>query len=299
MAYNPIIQESITTDTYGNSLLNRLSDLYFCIHSGAEDMVYAMVNLPKVSEQGFLEIEIIMAAILSNRVEKGIVLQSLLLGNPAFHKVGLTNISNAMEGYLHQHKLVIWADNIRERHSLLEFVKNNGELKLAHLKEPDASGNKTAPLFIDDNTNRSILCRFVFFAENEQNADFIKRNKSDIVIDETVDGEYLFRHKRDLDWAFDFYMKQIAYYIYCSPLQYKFVLCEAEVEKGLANIKRRPTNAIVLNKVEPLSKSDFEESSDICPDIGYALDAGVGTMEEMAISTCIVELGFTSRKPSL
>ena len=291
--HDSIIQKStVTTDIYGDRLLDRLHDIYSCIHFGAEEMVSEMVNLPGVSEQGLMEIEIIMAAILSYRVEKGIVLQSLLAEKPAFHKVGLTNITKAMEGYLNEYRSVILEDDIKRRSTLLDFVKDHVKLKLATLIEHDEYGNKKAPIFVDNNANVT-HCRFVLFDENEQNADFIIENKSSIIIDETKKGEYLFRHQRDLDWSFEYFMRLIAFYVYCSPLNYRHVLCGGEIEEGLAGIKRRATNVSVISDINnEIPKSDFEETSNICPDIHYALMEGVNCMVALAISTGLIESGL-------
>lgn len=82
-----------TTDIYGAKLLKRLSDIYYCIHAGAENMAREMVNLPEISKEGMMEIEILMAAILSKNIEESIVLQALLSGNPLLKKEELSEIA--------------------------------------------------------------------------------------------------------------------------------------------------------------------------------------------------------------
>lgn len=280
-------QDSTTTDIYGQRLLKRLSDIYYCIHAGAEGMASQLFNLPKVSKEGMMEFEILMAAILSNQVEKGIVLQAMLSGNPSFNEVGLTDMSEAMELYLKQYRTQILRDDIKNRSSLLDFAKIHGQLKLATLEDEKTGEISKIPVFVDNNKN-IIKCRFLFFAENEKTSDYIIKNKNSIFIDETKEGEYLFRLKRDLEYDYNFFMKIIAYNIYCSPLNYQNRISINKIDSQLAHIKRMPTNVIVAYDIKTVEDSAFHDISDICPYISYALYEGSRIMRALAVSLGII-----------
>ena len=269
-------------DIYGTNLQDRLSDIYSVIQGAATFMAEQMVNLPSISNEGKLEMELIMAGILSYRIEKHIILQALLANNPAFCNLSHTNILNAMDGYLADYEFLI----LRKRYPLLDFAKTHGKLKLKHLTEPDKGGKLVAPLFVDD--NNITLCRFVFFEDYELTPEFIVKNKSNILVEESSDGEYLFRLQWDLDSFYNDFMKLIAYYIYCSPLKYKNVLCGVEIDEGLTSIKRRATNTIVFYGEGEIRQSDLEETPNICPDISYALEQGVYSLNALGTSTGII-----------
>ena len=271
-------------DIYGTNLQDRLSDIYFVIQSSAAFMAEQMINLPRISNEGNLEMEIIMAGILSYRIEKSIILQALLANNPAFCDLSPTNILNAMDGYLLDYEYLVLN---RKRYPLLDFAKTHGKLKLQHLTDPDRGGELIAPLFVDENNNIT-RCRFAFFDNYELTPDFIVKNKSNILVEETSDGEYLFRLQWDLDRFYNDFMKLIAFYIYCSPLKYRNILTSIEIDNNLMSIKRRSTNVIVLRGLKEFSKSEMEESSDICPDISYALEQGVYSLNALGISTGII-----------
>lgn len=276
-----------TTDIYGDKLLERLSDIYYSIHAGAENMVREMVNLPEVSKEGMMEIEILMAAILSKKIEESIVLQALLSGNPLLKKEELSKITEAMESYLYQYKSQVLHDDIKGRYPLLDFAKVHGKLKLCDFKNVNAVEITKYPLFIDENSKMT-KCRFVWFEKNEETADFIVKNKTNIFVDETKDGEYLFRLKRDIDYDYNFFMKTIAYYIYQSPLKYKCFLDSEEIDRSLANVKRKTTNVIITSEVKTGGESAFEEKSEICSDINYAFNQGIYMLEGLASSAGLI-----------
>ena len=279
-----------TTDIYGTRLVERLSDIYACIQDGAEDMENQMCcSFPKPSPEGRMEMEIIMAAILSREVEKGIVLQSLLAGNSSYNTVGLTNISEIMDARLKTYRFYVLEDYVQERHTLKELMKANDKLVLKGLKDPDESGNVVSPIFIKDGIE-AIRCRFWYFEKKEQTAEFIRNNYSSIVVDKTIDGEYLFKQQRDIDSLFIDEMKYIAYDIYCAPLFHKSVLTSIERDQELGGIKRRASNVIILKGIQCLSAEEVKESSDIGLQVGYALQEGVRTMGVMTSS-----LGITGK----
>lgn len=270
-------------DIYGTNLQDRLSDIYFVIHGAAAFMAEQMTNLSSISNEGKLEMEIIMAGILSYRIEKHIILQALLENNPAFSHLCQTSILNAMNGYLLDYEYLVLN---KKRYPLLDFAEKHGKLKLQHLTEPDKGGELIAPLFVDE--NNITLCRFAFLENYELTPEFIVKNKSNILVEESSDGEYLFRLQWDLDRFYNDFMKLIAYYIYCSPLNYKNVLCDVEIDEGLSNIKRKATNIIVFYKEGEIPQSDLEETPNICPDISYALEQGVYSLNALGISTGII-----------
>ena len=271
-------------DIYGTNLQDRLSDIYFVIQGAADYMADQMINLPSISSEGKLEMEIIMAGILSYRIDKSIILQALLANNPAFSKISLDNILKAMNGYLQDYEYLLLNE---KRYSLLDFAKTHGKLKLLLLTEPDKGGELKAPMFVDENNNIT-QCRFAFFDNFELTPEFIVNNKSNILVEESVDGEYLFRLQWDLDRFFDDYMKLIAYYIYCSPLNYQNVLTSIEIDNGLAGIKRKATNVIAFYHEGEMPESALEETPNICPDISYALEQGVYSLNSVGISTGII-----------
>lgn len=271
-------------DIYGTNLLDRLSDIYLVIHNAAVFMAEQMINLPSISNEGKLEMEIIMAGILSYRIEKNIILQALLANNPAFCNLSQTNILNAMDGYLLDYEYLVLN---KKRYPLLDFAKTHGKLKLQHLTEPDKGGELKAPVFVDENNNIT-RCRFAFFENYELTPDFIVKNKSNILVEESSGGEYLFRLQWDLDRFYNDFMKQIAYYIYCSPLNYKNVLSSVEIDKGLTNINRKATNIIIFYGEREIPQSDLGETPNICPDISYALEQGVYSLNAVGISIGII-----------
>lgn len=280
-------EASPTTDIYGGLLLERLSDIYYCIHAGAEEMVCQMINLPEVSKEGMMEIEILMAAILSNNIKISIVLQALLSGNPLFENLKLAKIIEAMESYLSQYKSQVLHNDIKERNSLLDFAKVHGKLKLIDFKNTNTGKITKYPLFVDANF-KMIKCRFVCFEENEKTANFIVKNKNNIIVDETKDGEHLFRLKRDIDYDYNFFMKIIAYYVYYSPLKYEYFLDSEEIDKRLANIKKKTSNVIILSEVNDIRRAAFEETSEISPDISYAFDQGIYMLKGIAASEGLI-----------
>lgn len=273
------------TDMYGDHLQDRLSDLYSIISSASKKMTNQMINLPSISQEGKLETEIIMAGILSSSVDKKIILQALLANNPSYSSLYQTNILNAMARYVHDYEFLFLN---HRRIPLLEFQKNHGRLKLMQLTEPDKGGELKAPIFVDDKGNIT-RCRFAFFKNYETTPEFIIKNKSSILVEETLDNEYLFRLKYDLDRCYDDYMKLIAFNIYCSPLNYRNVLSSFDIEKGLASITRKATNVIVSYNINNISKSDFEKNSNICPDISYSFEQGVQTLFALGESLCLVD----------
>lgn len=280
-----------TTDIGGDDLLRRLPDIYSCIKAGADYMVENIVGLPTVSDKGRMEIELLMAAILSYRLEKGIVTQSLLLGNPSFNSIGLTIISNAMEAYLNMYKHVIIKDGIKARYSYTEFYKSHNNIKLGQLKEKDKYGNTKAPIFYDDNS-KMIVCHFSHFCDEEQTAEFISNNSASIIVDETNEGEYVFRLMKDIDNTYNHFLKYVAYYVYCSPLDYNHVLSDKAIQNELANIKLQDSNNSITYDIQSLSNNDSIKSSDIYPYIDCALEQGIYMLENMCFCLSILKEGL-------
>ena len=280
-----------STDIEGNDLRGRLSDIYSCINAGADNMIDNIVGLPTVSDEGKMEIEILMAAILSYRVEKGIVIQSLLSGNPSFNSVGLTNISNAMDAYLNMYKHVIIKEGIKVRCSLKEFAKSHGKLKLGHLQEKDKYGNIKAPIFVGDDSKMTV-CHFALFSEEEQTGEFISKNWNNIIVDETDEGEYVFRLIENINNDYCSFLEYIAYYIYCSPLNYKSVLWSGTIKNELSNIKIQDSNIIITYDIHNMSRINANNSSDIPPYIDCALDQGIYMLENMCFCLSILENGL-------
>lgn len=271
-----------TTDIYGTKLVRRLPDIYDCIHYGAEEMEEHMSRFPKPSKEGHMEIELLMAAILSRQVEKGIVIQSLLLGDSDFNFVGITGISEMMDEYLNDYRKRFLHEGL-QRHSLKDFIKENGNLVLRQLKEPDQYGNIRIPIF-KKNEIETVCCRFVCFEKSEQTVDFIRENFDHIIIDKTEDGEYLFRHQRDINWLFEESMKYVAYFIFCSPLNHKYNLTEQERDRELSAIKRQGPGVYILSGQRFVSSDDLGENADISPILNISVEEGAKRLELLAAS---------------
>lgn len=276
-----------TTDIYGGKLMERLPDIYSCIHAAAEEMANQMVAMPKLGKNGMSELEIIFAGILSHNINQHIVIQALLHGNPKFFDIEASNLGGAMESYKSSYESQILCTHIKKRIPLMEFARSHGKLKLKDIDRPDKSGNLKAPIFVLSESE-IITCRFYFFDKEEQTADYIVANKNDIYIDITQEGEYLFKLRRDINWWYDEFMKYIAYYIYVSPLNYHYYLHGDDIEDAIKDIKRGKTNVLVGTDITQVKASDFEENSNILSSISYALNEGIRTLDVLASSTGLI-----------
>ena len=139
---NIVIQSaSPTTDIYGTPISNRLKDVFNCIQEGADWMIKQLVQMPIVSVQGRMETEIIIASILALEIDKGLVIQSLLLGNPLYNNIGITRILAKIENYISLYKQNVNREYVKKSSPLLEFAKDKGKLKIADFKIPDAYGH--------------------------------------------------------------------------------------------------------------------------------------------------------------
>lgn len=282
------IQNSTPTkDIYGDPLMNRLDDIYDCIHSAAEDMIREMVGMPKLSEKGVLELELLFAAILSHDIDKNIVLQSLLTGNDEFRKLDITNVLLAIDSYHNQYQYDILNIHVSQRVPLMEFAKAHGKLKISTLPKQDTFGNYKVPIFVK-NDSEILECHFAFWGENTHTPDFIVKNKNNIVVDLSTEGEYIFRHIDDINQRIDDFMKYITFYAYKSPLDYHTFLSGDEIEEAIKNIKRDKTNIVVVPSARIVHPSEFEETSNITTTVHYAFTGGTRALGVLSASIGLV-----------
>ena len=276
-----------TIDIYGDKLIDRLSDIYSCIKSAAENFLNQMVGLPIPSEKGKLEIEILMAAVLAHDIDKNIILQSLLSGNVKYKDLDITNILLSIDSYLKSYRKNILLYHLDQRVPLMEFAKMHGKLKIGVFNNSDTGESYKAPLFVMEDSKK-VFCGFVGFNEDEQTPTFISQNKSDIFVDVTKNGKYLFKLKRDINNEFNIFIKEIAWYIYVSPLKYNYFIGEEELQEGLKSIKRKDSNVIIVSDINKVKESDFHETSDIVPYISYAFNQGVYSLISLASSLGLI-----------
>lgn len=277
-----------TSDIYGTKLINRVSDIYHCIHYASEHMAEQMVGLPKLSEKGILELDVLFAGILSHHIDSEIVFLSLIAGSKEFSYIPIRDLKTAMTSYRNQYEYCILCENVLKRVPLLEFAKSNGgKLKIMTSAQEDKFGNTKMPIF--EQSNSQILkCAFGFWGDNTQTAEFIIANKNEIVIEIRKDGEYVFRLAREIKEDYNFFLKYIAFYTYTSPLNFHNAILGTKIEDAVKEIKRGKSNVIVMSDVHSVKPSDFEESSDIIPTIQYAFSEGVRFVETLAASNGLV-----------
>ena len=276
-----------TTDIYGDKLMERLSDIYFCIKSAAENFLNEMVGLPIPNENGKLEIEILMAAVLAHDIDKNIVLQSLLSGNAKYNDLDITNILLSIDSYLKSYRKNILLYHLDKRVPLMEFAKAHGKLKIGVFNNSATSESFKAPLFVMEGS-KNLYCGFVGFSEDEQTPAFISQNKNDIYVDVTKNEKFLFRLKRDIDNEFNIFIKEVAWYVYVSPLKYQYFIGEEELKEGLKNIKRKESNVIIVSNINNVKESDFDVTNNIVPYISYAFNQGVYSLTSLASSLGLI-----------
>lgn len=276
-----------TTDIYGTPLMNRLADIYDCIHSAAENMIREMVGMPELSENGKLELELLFASILSHDTDKNIALQSLLAGNEKFRELDITKVLLAIDRYHNQYQYDILNINVSQRVPLMEFARSHGKLKIATLPKQDSFGNIKAPIFVKNDTE-ILECHFAFWGEGTDTPDYIIKNKNNIVVDLSPEGEYVFRHIDDINQRIDDFMKYIAFCVYKSPLEYHYYLSGDEIEEAIKDIKRSKSNVVILSSPRVVHPSEFEETSNIAPTIHYAFSEGLRTLDVLSASTGLV-----------
>lgn len=169
----------------------------------------------------------------------------------------------------------------------MEFAKTHGKLKIGVFNDSKTNKSFKAPLFVMEDS-KNLYCGFVGFNEEEQTPTFISQNKNDIYVDVTKNGKYLFRLKRDIDNEFNIFIKEVAWYIYTSPLKYHYFIGKEELEEGLRNIKRKESNVIIISDINNVKESDFHETSDIVPYISYAFNQGVYYLTSLASSLGLI-----------
>ena len=253
------LQKSIlTTDGFSENSMHGLSDIYSCIKSTAETFIEQMTIFPKLSEKGKLEVEILMSAILSHYIDKNIVLQSLLSGNAKYKELDITEMLLLMDSYRKSYQSTILLEHLIKRVPLLEFCKTHGKLKLGHFKNCETNESFKAPLFVlEDSTN--LICSFDSFKDEEQNANFVSANKYNIYVDVTKDGKHLFKLKRDIEHEMKFFLKQVIWHIYVSPLKYQYPLSEEMVDKGIKEIIIKKTNVVGISNINNVAEVDSDE----------------------------------------
>lgn len=276
-----------TTDIYGDPLMNRLADIYDCIHSAAEAMIREMVGMPKLSEKGILELELLFSSILSHDIDKNIILQSLLTGNDEFRKLDITNVLLAIDAYHNQYQYDILNIHVSKRVPLMEFAKAHGKLKIATFPKQDAFGNYKAPIFVKNNSE-ILKCHFAFWGENTDTSDFIVKNKNKIVVDLSTEGEYIFRHIDDINQRIDGFMKYIVFYAYKSSLDYHYSLSGYEIEDAIKDIKRGKANIVELPNTRIVHPSEFDETSNITPTVHHAFTEGIRALGVLSTSIGLV-----------
>ena len=276
-----------TTDIYGDKLMNRLSDIYFCIKSAAENFLNEMVGLPIPNVNGKLEIEILMAAVLAHDIDKNIVLQSLLSGNTKYNDLDITNILLSIDSYLKSYRKNILIYHLDKRVPLMEFAKVHGKLKIGVFNNSETSESFKAPIFVMEGS-KNLYCGFVGFSEDEQTPTFISQNKNDIYVDVAKNGKYSFRLKRDIDNEFNIFIKEIAWYVYVSPLKFQYFIGEEELEEGLKNIKKKESNVMIVSNICNVNESDFDGITNIVPYISYAFNQGVYSLTSLASSLGLI-----------
>lgn len=267
--------------------MDRLDDIYSCIKSSAETFANQMVDWPKLSNRGIVETEILMAAVLADNIEKNIILQSLLNGNPYYSKLNITEILLAIDSYLNLYKANILFSDVVQRIPLLEFAKNNGKLQIGNFIDKKTGEEFKAGIFTQNDSTR-LFCSMEDFNINEQTANFISQNKNEIYVDELKNGRYKFSIKHKISERKESFLKQIAWYIYVSPLNYKHSLNKDEIEDGLKQIKKVKSNVIIVSDINNVTEEDFNDTVDICPYIDYALYEGLRFMKGVAKSIGII-----------
>lgn len=272
-----------TIDVYGTPLIERSTDIYDSIHSASEEIVkqLEMLGLPKPSEKGMVELELLFAGILSIDIDKNIVLQSILGGNAEFKKLDLTNILLSIDLYRKQYETEIIHSHLTDRVPLLDFAKTHGRLKIGNLPRPDKYGNNKA-LFFVKSENDILVCHFGFWGENTHTPDFVAQNKNNILIDISKNGEHIFRLKSDIEQDMEEFMKYIVFYVYTSPLDFHNSLSSEEIEDAIKGIKRgdskislayvEPGNPYLVNRTGILHyvKHALDEATDFFRDINHA-----------------------------
>lgn len=270
------------TDIYGEKLINKLSIIYSCIKSAAENVLKSMDNLPEPSERGKLEVEIVMAAILSRYVDRTIILQSLFSGNPKFYSIDMTDVLSSIDSYRGSYENHVLSVKTVQRVPLMEFYRTHGKLQLWDNKYP---------VFVKEGSE-PLICRFAFFDEEKPTTEFVAKNKNNIFVDYTEDGEYLFRLKKDIDYLIDVFLKMFTWNIYFSEGASRHIGYVEDIENDLKAIKRRKTKVIVASDISELcnlTESDFEESSNIIPDMRYAFNEGSKTLMAQVVDNGIIE----------
>lgn len=261
---------SPTTDIYGTPLANRLKDIFDCIQSSADWMTKQLIELPTLSIQGRMEAEIITASILANHIEIGIVVQSLLVGNPLYHTIGITCLTSKIKDYISLYNSDVERDFVLESKPLLVFATEEkklygveSKLKIAEFKQPDRFGNNKLPVFIRSNENR-LLCHFDWDDPEKQTPQYISSNKNNIIVEKWENGDYVFVNKDEINRSYHSYFDRMAFYLFIEPLKHHASLSPYEVIIGL------DTNKITFSSQNPI--------------IGYAYSEGKRVTEAGAAS---------------
>lgn len=257
-----------TTDIYGDSLSNRLKDIFYCIQEGADWMIKQMADLPTVSVQGRMETEIIISSLLSKEIDEGLLIQSLLLGNPLYNNIGITLIQSKIRQYLELYEQDVQRSFVTKSYPLLDFATGKGKLKIADFKIPDNYGHSKCPVFILQD-KKYLLCHFDFeFEDVFHTPDYITKNKTSIIVESRTSGDIVFVRKEDVRNLYDAYFDRMAYFIYCVPLTNPLNLSSSEIYSSLEK-----------NRI-PLSMNNAI--------VGYAFSEGRRLAEGVAQSTGLI-----------
>ena len=163
----------------------------------------------------------------------------------------------------------------------------HGKLKIGVFNNSDTGESYKAPFFVMEDSKK-VFCGFVGFNEDEQTSTFISKNKSDIFVEVTKNGKYLFKLKRDIDNEFNIFIKEIAWYVYVSPLKFQYFIGEEELQEGLKSIKRKESNVIIVSDINKVKESDFDGITNIVPYISYAFNQGVYSLTSLASSLGLI-----------
>ena len=169
----------------------------------------------------------------------------------------------------------------------MEFAKAHGKLKIGVFNNSETSESFKAPIFVMEGS-KNLYCGFVGFSEDEQTPTFISQNKNDIYVDVAKNGKYSFRLKRDIDNEFNIFIKEIAWYVYVSPLKFQYFIGEEELEEGLKNIKKKESNVMIVSNICNVNESDFDGITNIVPYISYAFNQGVYSLTSLASSLGLI-----------
>ncbi len=232
-----------TTDIYGTPLANRLKDIFDCIQSSADWMTKQLIELPTLSIQGRMEAEIITASILANHIEIDLVVQSLLIGNPLYHNIGITCLMSKIKDYISLYNSDVKRDFVIESKPLLAFAAEEkkiygaeSKLKIAEFKQADKFGNYKLPVFIRPSETH-LLCHFDWNDPDKHTPQYISSNKNNIIVERWRNGDYVFITNDEITRSYDSYFDRMAFYLFIEPLKYHASLSSYEIIIGLETNK--------------------------------------------------------------